>query len=73
METIGDLIKAELKRQERGVSWLANKLSCDRSNIYRILNKESIDTNLLSRISIILQHDFFKDLSNRIKSNISQQ
>lgn len=59
METIGNLIKMEVKRQERSISWLAKKLSCDRSNIYRLFQKESIDTNLLTRISIILQHDFF--------------
>jgi len=73
METIGNLIKMEVKRQERSISWLAKKLSCDRSNIYRLFQKESIDTNLLTRISIILQHDFFEDLSMRIKPQITQK
>lgn len=59
MEHIGQAIKQELERQERTVVWFARKLSCDRSNIYRIFQKESIDTNLLVRISIILQYDFF--------------
>lgn len=63
MESIGNLIKKELERQERSVSWFARKLACDRSNIYRLFQKESIDTNLLARISIILKHDFFADLS----------
>lgn len=54
MEHIGQVIKQELERQERTVVWLARKLSCDRSNIYRIFQKESIDTNLLVRISVIL-------------------
>ena len=47
MEHIGQVIKQELERQERTVVWLARKLSCDRSNIYRIFQKESIDTNYL--------------------------
>ncbi len=36
MEPIGTMIKEELERQERSVSWLARKLSCDRSNVYRL-------------------------------------
>lgn len=60
MEHIGQVIKQELERQERTVVWLARKLSCDRSNIYRIFQKESIDTNLLVRISVILQYDFLQ-------------
>ena len=59
MEHIGQLIRQELRRQERSVAWFARQLSCDRSNIYRIFQKESIDTYLLVRISIILQYNFF--------------
>ena len=72
MKPIGALIKKELERQERGASWLARKLSCDRSNIYRILQKESIDTLLLQRISLILNHDFFADLSDTLSENKEQ-
>lgn len=39
MEPIGTMIKEELERQERTVSWLARKLNCDRSNIYRLFQK----------------------------------
>ena len=69
MESIGSLIKEELARQERSVSWFARKLSCDRSNVYRLFQKHSIDTALLARISTILGRDFFKDLSERIRQN----
>lgn len=64
MKPIGVLIREELERQERSVAWLARKLSCDRSNLYRLFQKESIDTRLLTRISLLLRHDFFKDLSD---------
>lgn len=66
MKSIGIVIREELKRQERSVTWFANKLSCDRSNIYRLFQKDSIDTHLLARISLLLDHDFFKDLSESI-------
>lgn len=67
MKHIGTLIKAELERQERSISWFARKLSCDRSNVYRLFQKESIDTRLLVRISLLLDHDFFSELSEQIR------
>lgn len=66
MEPIGTMIKEELERQERTVSWLARKLNCDRSNIYRLFQKHSVDTALLQRLSVILGRDFFQDLSNNL-------
>ena len=69
MKPIGILIKEELEKQERSITWFARKLSCDRSNIYRLFQKESIDTNLLVRISILLGKDFFSDLSEYVKEN----
>ena len=66
MKPIGILIKEELEKQERSITWFARKLSCDRSNIYRLFQKESIDTNLLVRI-ILLGKDFFSDLSDYVK------
>lgn len=73
MKHIGLLIKEELERQERGVSWFARKLACDRSNIYRLFQKESIDTKLLTRISQTLGHDFFADLSEGLNPNSQLQ
>ena len=42
MESIGSLIKQELEKQERSISWLARKLSCDRTKVYRILQKRCL-------------------------------
>ena len=71
--TIGELIKRELARQERSVVWFANHLSCDRTNVYRIFAKNSLDTELLTRISIILDHNFFADLASEINNNLSRK
>ncbi|MBP3354563.1 MAG: XRE family transcriptional regulator [Bacteroidales bacterium] len=62
MEHIGNAIKNELKKKQRSVSWLARNLYCDRTNIYDIFKRKSIDTELLYRISIILNHNFFSYL-----------
>lgn len=64
---IGEKIKNEMERQERGVSWLAEKLGCSRMAIYRLFEKNSIDTHLLYRISRILNYNFFNDLSKEIE------
>lgn len=69
MINIGQSIKTELDRQERSISWLAQKLNCNRAAVYRMLRKNSIDTGLLTTVSIILRHDFFRELSDDICRN----
>ena len=64
---IGQLIKTELEHQERTPTWLAKKINCDRTNIYRIFDRESIDTALLSRISTALNRNFFEELSQQLE------
>lgn len=60
---IGQLIEEELRRQERTPAWLARKINCGRTNIYYIFSQQSINTDLLLRVSKALHHDFFRDLS----------
>ena len=59
MLNIGLCIKEEMLKQERTMSWLARKLNRDRSAVYRMLNKNSIDTNTLADIARLLNRDFF--------------
>lgn len=73
MEPIGTIIRDELMRQERTISWFARKLSCDRSNVYRLFQKHSIDTALLMRISVILNRDFFAELSGNLPLNNKEE
>lgn len=56
--SIGALIENELHRQERTTVWFARKLGCNRTNAYKIFRRESIDTELLLKISVILQYNF---------------
>ena len=67
---IGILIKNELERQERSVSWLARKINCHRVNIYDIFLRQDIDVELLLRISVALKCNFFEYYSNKVKSQI---
>lgn len=63
---IGSHIREVFMQQSREhtVTWLAKRLNCHRVNVYDIFNRSTIDTELLRRISLVLGHDFFQDLSD---------
>lgn len=69
---IGNIIKEKFDEQGLSVSWFAKELCCDRTNIYSIFKRESIDTSLLVKISTILKHDFFKYYSKDIEKSIKE-
>ena len=56
---IGSLIKNKLKEDGRSASWLAKKINCERTNVYKIFKKPSIDTSLLLKITLALKTNFF--------------
>ncbi len=62
------MIKNVIESKGIKVSWLAQMLCCSRSNIYKIYAKENIDVKLLIRISKLLEHDFFIDISEMMKN-----
>ena len=63
---IGEEIKQELNIQERSVVWLAKQVSCDPSNLYKQLKYPHIHAELLYRISIALNEDFFARYSQKL-------
>ena len=67
---IGKEIEAELRRQERTISWLARKLVCDRSTVYAIFQRQSINTEVLLQISLILNVNFFKLYLKELESKM---
>ncbi len=56
---IGKLIRQTLEEQGKTSVWLAEQLSCSRTNVYKIYERTTIDTELLLRISAILDYNFF--------------
>lgn len=71
---IGELIKVhfDLEPKDHTVAWFARRLNCHRVNVYDIFRRNSIDTELLMRISLVLQHNFFDELAkefDRIKKD----
>ncbi|MDE6464402.1 MAG: XRE family transcriptional regulator [Muribaculaceae bacterium] len=47
-------------------AWLAAKLFCDRTNVYKILARSSLDSDTLYKISFFLRYDFFALYSREI-------
>lgn len=62
---IGKHIKDHFDNEPKGhtVTWFARCLNCHRVNVYDIFKRGTIDTTLLWHISKILNHNFFRDLS----------
>ena len=56
---IGKEIKRVLDQSDISVTEFARKINKSRGNVYSILNRSSIDTELLAVISNVLRHDFF--------------
>jgi hypothetical protein len=68
MISIGRLIEKELRNQERTVTWLARQINCERSNVYKIFERDSIDTEQLMRISNALGKNFFAIYNTEFKN-----
>ena len=68
---IGKQIHEELLRQGHSVLWLSQQLGCNRTNIYNIFVRDSISTELLMKISIALNTDFFAIFSEQLTQSCS--
>ena len=70
---IGELILKNLKEKERSIAWLARQINCNDANLGRLLkNNQYLYTELLLRISIVLEEDFFLHYSEIVKKKIME-
>ena len=60
---VGSLVKLELRKQGYSVTWLARQLHNERSGVYKMLSRKSLDISTLMMVSVVLNHDFFADIS----------
>lgn len=71
---IGKIIYQKLKEKERSIAWLARQINCNAGNLSRTLNNsQHIHSELLLRISIALEEDFFAYYSNIIKESCKKR
>ncbi|MBP3251688.1 MAG: XRE family transcriptional regulator [Prevotella sp.] len=60
---IGKRIKDVMGRKHMSAINMAHELGCERTNVYNIFVREDINTALLQKVSMVLNYDFFADLS----------
>ena len=66
---IGQLIKTVFERSGMTVSDFARQLNCERTNVYTIFKRRTIDVELLVNISKILEYNFFEDVLKETNLN----
>jgi transcriptional regulator with XRE-family HTH domain len=59
---IGNAIQEKMKERGWCAEQLAEKIHCERTNVYDIFKRESIDIKQLIRISAALEYDFYTAL-----------
>lgn len=70
---IGSIIEKRVRQGGHSVTWLAGCLCCERTNIYSIFRRKSIDSALLYRISEVLNYDFFRLYSKQFKEAMAKE
>ena len=59
---IGQLIKAVFDESGMTVSDFARQIHLERSTVYSIFERQSVDAMQLARISLVLKHNFLSDV-----------
>src|SRR5689334_21512610 len=68
---IGKKIKEVFDNSDIKLNEFADQLGMVRQNVYRIFERTTIDTDLLIKISKILDHDFFQYFISPVINKIS--
>jgi len=70
---IGQLIREELRKQNKTNGWLAERINVNVRTINKIFLKNVIDTQQLHLISKALEVDFFKMFSDTLPWNVKKE
>ena len=69
---IGQQVKLVLETKGISITEFAKRINKSRENVYSIFTRKTIDTGLLTKISEVLEFDFFKPLSKTYKAMESE-
>jgi hypothetical protein len=59
----GNMILNELRKQRYSVALFAKEMGSDRSNMYKLLARQHLNTDFILRASKLLHYDFFGEAS----------
>ncbi|MBQ8957104.1 MAG: XRE family transcriptional regulator [Bacteroidales bacterium] len=60
---IGHKIKEHIDSHGIKLQWLGRQLHCLRNTLYNLFERRWIDSDLLMRLSLVLERDFFAEFS----------
>ena len=70
---IGNIIHEQLRKDQRSVGWLAREIPCTRNHLYKVFRRPSLDTDLLLRISQVMNFNFFQYYVAEVKKEVSER
>lgn len=68
---IGQKIKEVVEKKGMAKTELARRMNMTSSNVHKIFTRKTIDTGLLTKLSEILEHDFFSYYPKHLLENES--
>ena len=66
---IGSIVKQKVMESSMTIKEFAGRINCERTTVYDIFERKSIDSELLIRISEALNFDFYNEIYLRKKTN----
>ncbi|MBR6092880.1 MAG: helix-turn-helix transcriptional regulator [Bacteroidales bacterium] len=56
------MVKSVFDESGLSVAEFARRIHCERTNVYKIFNRQSVDVEILVKISDALEHNFLEDV-----------
>ena len=65
---LGTIVKQKMKERKISINEFAEAIHCDRTNVYNIFKRKSMDIQMIVRISNALNYDFLQYYHQEIKN-----
>jgi len=65
---LGMLVEQKMKERNISINEFAQAIHCDRTNVYSIFKRKSMDVQLIVRISNALDYDFLQYYHQEVKN-----
>lgn len=73
MTKLGEYIRDIMAQKNVTVKQLSEAIHCERSNVYDIFQRENIGSDLLMKMSVVLNHNLFEYFSCQCQELLAQQ
>ena len=73
MTKLGEYIRDIMAQKNVTVKQLSEAIHCERSNVYDIFQRDNIGSDLLMKMSVVLNHNLFEYFSCQCQELLAQQ